>query len=161
MNMKRKIAYALVSAVLVVFLLTQIRLQDVVMVFSTVNYLYLSLAFLFYVLTYLLKSFRFHLFLREIRFYDMFKIVSLHNLANVVLPARTGELSFVYLTKTRGIKSAHGLAVLAMVRLFDLLVVSISIIITAFLIEKTSIDTLQCSSIKRLNITFKGISSFK
>jgi len=57
---------------------------------------------------------------------DLFAIVCVHNMVNGIMPARTGELSYIYLLKKLHKKSlADGAATLVLARMMDLISISI------------------------------------
>jgi len=56
---------------------------------------------------------------------DLFKIVCVHNMMNNLLPARTGEVSYIYLiNKVHERDISEGIATLVVARVFDFIVIS-------------------------------------
>jgi uncharacterized protein (TIRG00374 family) len=133
-----KILYVgLISLVLTVLLLSQTNLSDLALVTSYVNYNYLVVAFCLYVLSYILRTCRFYFLLgKRVKFYRMFNIVSMHNLANMIIPARVGEVSFLYLNKRYGITSGESLGSLITARVFDLAITSVFVVISIFFVYR-------------------------
>lgn len=127
----------LVTLILLWFLLQQIQMQDIMQVLSHVQLFFVLLAFLSYAVCYLFRAVRFRILLQQkLSLKALFGIVSLHNLFTSLLPFRTGELSYLYLTKRRGIPLPEGIASLLMARLFDFLTVSLVFFVSMpFLIE--------------------------
>lgn len=128
---------------LVILLLTQVSLSDIATALSSVSIPFLLLSFLLYVLVYMVRAFRFRIMLKYAGgFKDIFNIVCLHNLANSVMPFRTGELSFVYLTKVRlNVSAGISLATVALARMYDALAVC-TIFIIAFIMTFGSVGII-------------------
>ncbi len=124
-----------ITIVLVFFLLSQIRICDFIIILSKINLLYLFFAFIPYVCAYFLRALRFYILLnREISVKDLFSIVCLHTFMNNILPARTGELTYIYLLKLRNKKISEGIATLAFARFFDFISISLLFIISSFFV---------------------------
>ena len=120
-----KLVAAIVTLALVAILLSQIEVADVVDTLTGIDPVYLLAGFGLYVLSYFFRAVRFHILLnREVGLKDIFSIVCIHNMVNNLLPARTGELSYVYLLKKRHNKTAGvGAATLITARLFDMITI--------------------------------------
>jgi len=124
-----------ITIVLVFFLLSQIRICDFIIILAKINLLYLFLAFIPYVCAYFLRALRFYILLnREISVKDLFSIVCLHTFMNNILPARTGELTYIYLLKLRNKRISEGIATLAFARFFDFISISLLFIISSFFV---------------------------
>lgn len=124
-----------ITIVLVFFLLSQIRIYDFIIILSKINLFYLFLAFIPYVCAYFLRALRFYILLnREISVKDLFSIVCLHTFMNNILPARTGELTYIYLLKLRNRRISEGIATLAFARFFDFISISLLFIISSFFV---------------------------
>ena len=81
-----------------------------------------------YVLSNISKMLRFRVMLQDYRIplFDLFTITSYHNFSNMVFPARTGELTFVYyLKKIGGVDMTKGLHILVVTRIFDFIIIGI------------------------------------
>ncbi len=80
-----------------------------------------------YTCSYIFRSWRFHILIhKEVSIRDMFHIECVHNMMNNLLPARTGELSYIYLLKTEQKKTTgEGLATLIIARIFDFIIISV------------------------------------
>ena len=121
----------LTTAVLLWFLLREIQFQHIGAVLSALRPWFISLAAVSYVFCYAARAWRFRILLsRRLPFVPLFGIVSLHNFFTSILPARTGELSYVVLTHNRKIPVSHGLATLLLARLLDFLVVTVVFFVT-------------------------------
>ena len=123
--MKR--ALGLVASIsLVAVLLWKAGLLTILEVLRNSNPGWLVVAISLYLANYLCRALRFRSLLRLDRgeFSRLWQIVCWHNLWNHLLPARTGELSFVYLARQRGLVSVpSSLSALLVARIFDLTVV--------------------------------------
>jgi len=115
----------IISLALVWFLLTRITFDDVTSVLSQVQPIYLAIGIVIYITTYLFRALRFYFILgRKIKFRELYTIVMVHNLVNKILPARTGELSFIYLLKRHNINLEERIATLVIARIFDFMMIS-------------------------------------
>jgi len=140
-----KLVAAIVTLALVAILLSQIEVADVVHTLTSIEPVYLVAGFGLYVLSYFLRALRFHILLnREVGIRDLFNIICIHNMVNNLLPARTGELSYVYLLKKRHNKTAGaGAATLITARLFDMIT-----ILMLFFLSTLSVSTLFYNTVK-------------
>lgn len=131
-----KILALLITVVLLALLFTQIDLNDVITTLQNINPIYLLAGFMVYTCSYFFRAWRFHILLnREVGIKDLFDIECVHNAINNLLPARTGELSYVYLLKRINNKTTgEGVATLVVARIFDLIALIILFFIATFLI---------------------------
>jgi hypothetical protein len=84
-----------------------------------------------------LRALRFHLLLnKEVSIKDLFHIECVHYMMNNLLPARTGELSYIYLLKTEQNKpTGEGLATLVIARIFDFIIISIFFLLFSLFVK--------------------------
>ena len=125
-NLTRILAVA-ITIILVILLLSRIELKDIATTLAKIKPLYLLIGFGLYLGSYWLRTLRFHILLKgEVRLRDLFPIVCVHNMVNNILPARTGELSYIFLLKKlHQRKIEEGIATLIVARLFDFMAISI------------------------------------
>lgn len=137
-----KLSAAIITLALVAILLSQIEITDVVDTLTDIEPVYLVAGFGLYVLSYFFRALRFHILLnREVGIKDLFNIVCIHNMVNSLLPARTGELSYVYLLKKRHNKTAGaGAATLITARLFDMITILMLFFLSTLFVS-TRFDT--------------------
>jgi len=121
-----KIVAAVLTAVLIVVLLSQITLYDIATTLTSIDPVYIIIGFILYLYTYFFRALRFHILLsNKVNLKDLFSIVCVHNMANNILPARTGELSYVYLAKKlHNIPIGEGVASLMVARVLDFITIS-------------------------------------
>lgn len=84
----------------------------------------LALGLFAYAGSYAARALRFRLLLHSARppLLDLGAVVALHNLLNMLLPMRSGELSYLFLARDRyGVRLAEGAASLLLARLYDVL----------------------------------------
>ncbi len=128
------IVFTLVSIMLLWFLFRFINLSDVAAAFSRVTLVGVFVGFVFYVIGYLIRALRFYYLLnRQLPVRTLFSIVCIHNLMNSLLPARLGELSYVYLVKKKNIPLAQGSAGLFLTRIFDLIALILLFLLALFM----------------------------
>lgn len=123
---------AVVSVVLVGLLLTQMEeWRDTIAALQQIRPGALGMALLGYLTLSLLRSARFLLLLpqRNAPFGVLWNITCMHTLANYVLPARTGELTYIALLRARGVSIPDGLASLALARLLDLAALAVLVLV--------------------------------
>ncbi len=120
-----KILSSLVTVALLYFLVTQINLQDVGVVLGRVSPVYLLGAFAAYIALNFARTYRFYRLLHQkVNFWNVFTISLSHAFINSVMPARTGELSYVYYIKRTGVIGfGNNVASLFISRAFDTLAV--------------------------------------
>ena len=134
--MNNKLYYTttvIITLTLLSLLLYWINFSDIIKTLTNISPIGLVVGFGLYILTYFFRAVRFHILLnREVGIKDLFNIICIHNMVNNLLPARTGELSYVYLLKKRHNKTVGvGAATLIIARLFDI----ITILILFFFID--------------------------
>jgi len=146
----------LLAVILVILLLIPININDLVRVIKKIDFTWLVLAFLSYILLYIFRALRFKLLLdNKIKSWRIFDIVCLHNLLINILPLRSGELSYLYLIKKTGqIKTGQNISSLIVARFFDFLAIIILIFISLCFV---------CQSISQrilINILLVGLFIF-
>ena len=132
-----KISAIGITIALVAILLSQIEASDVITTLAGIDPLYLIAGFVLYVCSNFFRALRFHILLnKEVGLRDLFNIVCVHNMVNNILPARTGELSYIYLLKKlHGRKTGEGIATLFVARMFDFITISLLFFISALMIR--------------------------
>ena len=132
---------------LLAILFSQIELRDIVEILAKIKPAYLVIGFILYAFSYLLRALRFHILLnKEVGIRELFSIVSIHNMALNIFPARSGELSYIYLLKKRQDKNVgEGAASLLAARMFD--IISISTIFFALAIMAHDIPDFMVKAI--------------
>ena len=126
----------LVTLVLLYVLLRQVSVGEVYDVLKGISFSSVLVGFLIYILIYFFRSFRFMTLLSgKIKLSKLFTIVCLHNLANMVLPMRSGEVSYVYFAKKEGVDSSEGIATLVLARVFDFISILFIFVLGYFYLE--------------------------
>lgn len=130
------VVIVIITLFLVWFLLTKIDIDDVKSKLSEVQPSYIALGFVIYIFAYIFRSFRFYLLLgKKVGFKDLFIIVCLHNMINKILPARTGELSYIYLLKKYDIPLEERIATLVIARMFDFIIIACLFLISVIFLK--------------------------
>ena len=132
-----KISAVVITIVLAAVLLSQIEVNEVITTLASVDPLHVIAGFVLYTCSYFLRAFRFHILVnKKVKIRDLFNIVCVHNMLNNILPARTGELSYIYLLKKlHNKKTGEGIATLFVARVFDFITISLLFIGSAFVIQ--------------------------
>jgi len=122
-----KIFSFVISITLLTLLFSQINQGDVVTTLSNISPLHFIAGFVLYTCSYVFRAWRFYILLnKEIGINSLFPIVCVHNMMNNLLPARMGELSFIYLLKTEANRTTgEGLGTLIIARIFDFIIITI------------------------------------
>jgi uncharacterized protein (TIRG00374 family) len=134
--MKRKIIVTIVAicvtVIFIAILSTQISIGDIVTTLTLIDPLFLAAGFILYIGGYLFRAIRFYYLNHAgIPVKDLYSIVALNSLMNYVLPARTGELSYVYLVKQLHDRTtAEGIATLFIARMFDVIAIAVLFILS-------------------------------
>lgn len=126
---KKILISSILTIILVSILFTQISFSDFNEVFSNLSLVVILIGFLLYTLNYIFRAFRLQYLLKnKIGFFSSFKIISMHNMFNQILPFRTGEFSLIYLLKKKNIGIVKSASFLILLRIFDLFVISFLLI---------------------------------
>lgn len=127
----------LVTFLLLGIILSQIRIEDLIITVKNINKIYLVLGFFLYVFSYFFRGLRFHILLdKKISLTDLFHIVCVHNMVNSILPARSGELSYIYILKKYHDKSAgEGVATLIVARVLDFIIISLLFFVSSLFVN--------------------------
>ena len=131
--MKRKLLSLLVTLALILILFSQISLERFLVVISSMSLFWVAIGFIMYSLSYLFRTIRVRVLLGDrISLKEIYPIVCLHSMANNIMPARLGELSYIYLVKKlHRIPTAEGIASLTIARVFDLIALSSLLFLSA------------------------------
>ncbi|MBN1497332.1 MAG: flippase-like domain-containing protein [Spirochaetes bacterium] len=115
------------SVAIAYFLIGKLDLGRSWDIIRNANLLLIAASCLVYFTSNFFKALRFRVMLSGagIPFLDLYSITSYHNFFNQIMPARTGELTFVYYLKKIGnIDVSKGLHILVVTRIFDFIVIS-------------------------------------
>ncbi len=124
----------LLSAAIVAFLLNKLDLKGAITLIRQSNPRLIILAVFIYFSVNFFKTLRYGVILGKGNLITLFTVSGYHNFFNMILPARTGELTFVYYAKKiAGIDIARGLHTLLVARIFDFIVIS-AIFLTSVLV---------------------------
>jgi len=127
-----KLIAVIITIALVALLLSQINAADVMDMLAKIKPAYLVIGFVLYAISYLLRALRFHILLnKKVGIKELFSIVSVHNMALNIFPARSGELSYIYLLKKRHNKTVgEGATTLLTARMLDIISISLLYLIS-------------------------------
>ncbi len=131
------ILYFVLGTLLVVFLLFQIDFQDMLSVILNVSPGMLVLGGLLYLCKGLVRGFRFWRINANLRpgFFRMLRLTLGTSLASQLLPLKLGELTYIYAArKDFRTTLSQSLSVLIVVRIFDMLAISLLFVLAALLL---------------------------
>lgn len=133
----KKLIPLLITVALIIILFSQISLENFLNTISGISPFWVLVGLLCYSISYLFRAIRFRMLLgNKIALKEMYPLVCLHYLANNILPARLGELSYIYLVKKlHRIPAAEGIASLTIARVFDLIALSSLFLLSATFVE--------------------------
>jgi uncharacterized protein (TIRG00374 family) len=143
----KRLLFLLFSLSLLALLLWKAGVWNVLGVLRRSDPSWLALAMVSYLVAYLGRALRFRCLLRQNRggFGRLAQVVCWHNLCNQLLPARTGELSFVYLVRQRKLDTAvSGLSALLVSRILDVITVLLFLGV-ALLVQRVDVFGLRPS----------------
>ncbi len=131
-----------ITIVLIYLLLKTISLKDFSDAFSKISLVVIALSFFAYLLSYVFRTLRFKELNPKIRFNKLFSIVCIHNFFNNIIPARIGELSYVYLVgKQKDQTTESGIASLVFSRIMDLgITLLLSLLVLILFKSKLNLD---------------------
>lgn len=137
--MRKKIIFSvIISGVLLYFLLSVTKPSEIISTLYEMPFPYLITSFVLYTLTIILRTMRFNFVLdTKLKLRKLFNIIAIHNLMINLIPMRLGDFSYVYLMKKKGIHISKGLSQLLIIRIYDVIAVSIIFIISSFLVKDT------------------------
>jgi len=138
MNKRRKELIGVVVAVaLILVLLSQIQFSELASALASIHPVYLGVGFALYFSTYFLRALRFKVILGDdAKYSDLVKVLFIHNMVNQVLPARTGEISYVYLMEKRDLPINKGISSLALARVFDLVSIALLFLVALLVLRQ-------------------------
>ena len=117
-----------VSLAVVALVLTQLDLEQLREVMGQVSFPWLGLALVVFLLNYGLRTLRFRLLIpdRELGLGPLFSVTALYGMFLYLLPAKSGEISFLGLLKAQmGIDLSDSTATLVVARFYDLAAVAL------------------------------------
>ena len=118
--MKIKILVSFLLSVLFLYIFYKtVGFEEAKKGFEALNPLYIGVGFTLYAFSSFLRAYRWHLMIKDINMFDFFLINNIHIFLNNILPARTGEFSFFYMLKKRGINLTKSFWIFALARLMD------------------------------------------
>ncbi len=129
---KRKLFIYITSAVLSVLFLGYILLKldwDILRAaFSDVQWGWLGMAFLAYLVNIFLRAYRFKnlIYSRPVKWLELVPVSALHNIFMYLMPAKTGDVTYIFIAKNRlDVSLTEGTATLLAARLYDFSVVAL------------------------------------
>lgn len=137
---KRTLVFLVLALAIICFLVSQINVKQTAQALSGADVSLVLLSAFFYLCSNFFKSVRFNILLRDsgISVPKMFAISGYQNFFNQIMPARTGELTFLYYTKTMAqVKTAASLHALLVSRMFDLVMIAAFFVFCLLLLKGT------------------------
>lgn len=138
----RTLILLVLAITLILFLFSRIDLKQMTTALKQANVSLVLLSAFIYLLSNFFKSIRFSIMLHGngISLSKMFAISSYQNFFNQIMPARTGELTFLYYTKTMAnVRVSASLHTLLVSRMMDLVVVCIFFILSLIMYSDKSL----------------------
>lgn len=136
---KKLIAGMFLSVLLVWLLLREIDVEDVLDAVSSVPLWGFFGGLFIYFTYYVFLALRFDSLIhsQKTSFINLLGITSVHNMLNNLLPARSGELSYIYLMKKRvDLRGSEGVATLLVARIMDFIAIFSYFILASLFILK-------------------------
>ena len=123
---------AILSAALLAYLLLNLDWDILRVAFSDIHWGWLGLAFLAYLINILLRALRFSnlIYSRPVKWLELIPVSALHNILVYLMPAKTGDISYVFIAKDRlDLSLTEGTATLFAARFYDFSVVAAFLIV--------------------------------
>ncbi len=133
-----KILSLIISLIVAYFLLRQVSVEDIQVVLANIKLEFLFAATFLYIGMNFGRVCRFYFLLqKKIDFPKLFNIGFAHALISSIMPARTGELSYIYYIRKSGkVELGNNIASLFVSRVFDALVVIILMLLSLMFISQ-------------------------
>ena len=143
---KRMLFMGIFTIVLIGILLSQIEASTLWSTLVSVNPLFLVIGFVLYVLVFVLRAIRMSIILEgKVPVKNLLQILFVHNLFNNVIPARLGELSYIYFLKEKeNLPINYGLSSLMVARIFDLLGIAFLFLISIYHVGDLPLFVTSC-----------------
>lgn len=110
------------SFAVIIYVIVELDWQIVYEMFVNLDKKWLLLAWLIFMLNYMLRTYRFQLLINlpHVPFQKLLSVTSLYGMFNYLMPAKSGEFSFLFLLNRHlNISVGEGTATLATARFFD------------------------------------------
>lgn len=158
---KKEIIGIFVAVSLILILLSQIQFSKLSSTLASIHPVYLVVGFALYFSTYFLRALRFKVILGdEAKYSDLLKVLFIHNMVNQVLPARTGEISYVYLMEKRKLPINKGISSLALARIFDLIAIALLFLVALLVLKEMNAAFLNLMYVMTLVVAMALFSLF-
>jgi uncharacterized protein (TIRG00374 family) len=134
-NFIRALIGTLLGGLIAYLLMREIKPGEFSNAFKNLSVFWVIVSFVFYLLSTVLRSYRWKIMLlsKSVKLSSLFYVTCLHNLLNQLLPARTGEISYVVLLKkTQSVPASEGAATLILARIIDVLAMGFFFILSIF-----------------------------
>lgn len=145
----RSLLFLLFSVFCIWMLLSQIDIPRTMAAFASVRVEYVGLCLLLYCVSTFFKAVRFNIILKStgITLAEQWAVSSYHNFFNMVFPARTGELTFIYYAnRIAKVPFSNGLHALLATRFLDLVIVAGVFIVTFFVHFGSSVSVVMVAA---------------
>jgi uncharacterized membrane protein YbhN (UPF0104 family) len=121
------IVSAILSVVLLAYLLLNLDWEILRVAFADIRWGWLALALLAYLLNIFLRAMRFTslIYSRPVQWLELVPVSALHNILMYLMPAKTGDVTYIFLAKDRlDVSLTEGTATLFAARFYDFSVVA-------------------------------------
>lgn len=118
---------AILSVVLLAYLLWNLDWEILRVAFADIRWGWLGLALLAYLINIFLRALRFTnlIYSRSVRWLELVPVSALHNILMYLMPAKTGDVAYIFLAKDRlDLSLTEGTATLFAARFYDFSVVA-------------------------------------
>ena len=119
---------ALVSVILLAYLLYNLDWDILRAAFSDIRWGWLGLALLAYLVNILLRALRFTnlIYSRPVKWLELIPVSALHNILMYLMPAKTGDVTYIFIAKNRlDLSLTEGTATLLAARFYDFSIVAL------------------------------------
>ncbi|HMV97805.1 MAG TPA: lysylphosphatidylglycerol synthase transmembrane domain-containing protein [Anaerolineales bacterium] len=127
-NLLLYVISGILSAVLLAYLLLNLDWEILRVAFSDLHWGWLGMAFLAYLLNIFLRALRFTnlIYSRPVKWIELVPVSALHNILMYLMPAKTGDVAYIFLAKDRlDLSLTEGTATLLAARYYDFSVVGL------------------------------------
>lgn len=136
-NLIRNTLFLIISVALVAILLSRVKIVDIKKALSNIRPMFILLGFCFHLLLQFVRILLLKRLIssKKIDSGSLFKISTVHAMMNKLLPARTGEISYIFLLKKEKIGLGESTATLMVMRILELIILLFAFLTSLVLLK--------------------------
>ncbi|MGE5473057.1 MAG: lysylphosphatidylglycerol synthase transmembrane domain-containing protein [Ignavibacteriales bacterium] len=144
--MKKKSVTVIISIIITIIsfyiLFSIVDIKKLIISMKNINFEYFFIGVIFYLVTYIFRSLRFYVYLKEkkIKYLSILFITFLHQFYYRIMPIKTGEISFIYiLKKNNNVSIGESGVILLAIRVLEVIALGIIFLVSSIFISNKEI----------------------